>query len=303
MALPSALQAALYPPGAGSEGAFGTLSLQPTAEAPQEKLVVEGRVTRTKWYSTKLFFFDVDLQHAPTTCNDNLSPALPRVDGHGPALFVLCKGSLHERGVLTAADVIEIAEGIKLGDDVRVTFCPRLLDARKGERTACAHTVHVSRTWASWHPGGEAFEECTQAPAIREGVQTSTFRARAPRGELCKFWVNTGRCPLRSCALKHVDGEERRAARQSFIQARAEQRLRAMAVQSAAVGDATAPQGKQKKKHRARIFAQWLVDTFGAEALARGAGVLDIAGGKGEVTQHLAALGVPSTVPPPPPSY
>ena len=34
------------------------------------------------------------------------------------------QGSRHARGVLTAGDVMGIAEGVKLGDDVRVAFCP-----------------------------------------------------------------------------------------------------------------------------------------------------------------------------------
>ena len=34
------------------------------------------------------------------------------------------QGARHARGVLTAGDVMDIAEGMKLGDDVRVAFCP-----------------------------------------------------------------------------------------------------------------------------------------------------------------------------------
>jgi len=39
--------------------------------------------------------------------------------------------------------------------------------------------------------------------------------------------------------------------------------------------------GAASKRHRARIFARWLVDTFGVEGLNRGGGVLDVAGGCG----------------------
>jgi len=56
MALPSALHAALYPPGAGNGDAFGAV---PEVNVVDESklLFVEGRVTRAKFYSTKLFFF------------------------------------------------------------------------------------------------------------------------------------------------------------------------------------------------------------------------------------------------------
>lgn len=39
----------------------------------------------------------------------------------------------------------------------------------------------------------------------------------------------------------------------------------------------------QDKKIRHRLFASWLVETFGKERLASGTGVLDVAGGKGEL--------------------
>lgn len=305
MALPPSLHTALYPPGAGSGDAFGA--------APEENVVdesklmfVEGRVTRAKFYSTKLFFFDVDMDSAAADGsgnlgnghlgNDNLAAHLPRNEGEGPALFTLRKGAPHERGVLTASDVMELAEGMKLGDDVRIGFCPQALDARQGERTAAAHSIQVTRPWAAWHADGDAFEEVSEAPAYQKNSASVTFQARAPKGELCKFWVNSGRCPLKQCDLKHVEGEERRLAQQAFLKARLERRVGAMQTQSAAVGDSIEPHGKQKKKFRARIFAEWLVDTFGKETLCRGGGVLDIAGGKGEVTQHLISLGVPSTV-------
>jgi len=50
-------------------------------------------------------------------------------------------------------------------------------------------------------------------------------------------------------------------------------------------------------RNRAGSFRRWLMDTFGREVLGSGTGVLDIAGGKGELSFELANLtGVPSTV-------
>ena len=54
---------------------------------------------------------------------------------------------------------------------------------------------------------------------------------------------------------------------------------------------------KVAKTMRARLFAQWLLDTYGAASLQRGSGVLDVAGGKGHLSIELAASGrVPCTV-------
>jgi hypothetical protein len=47
---------------------------------------------------------------------------------------------------------------------------------------------------------------------------------------------------------------------------------------------------------RARVLARWLLATVGRDALARGSGVLDVAGGKGEVSMALSFLGVRSTL-------
>ena len=50
------------------------------------------------------------------------------------------------------------------------------------------------------------------------------------------------------------------------------------------------------KCERHKIFARWLVDTYGKGWLSRGTGVLDVAGGNGMISRTLAELGVPSTL-------
>ena len=58
----------------------------------------------------------------------------------------------------------------------------------------------VTRAWAAWHPEGEAFEGFSEAPAYRKGVASVTFKARAPKGDLCKFWVMTPQPATLNCA-------------------------------------------------------------------------------------------------------
>lgn len=50
------------------------------------------------------------------------------------------------------------------------------------------------------------------------------------------------------------------------------------------------------KTERHRIFAHWLVERYGRERLSSGSGVLDVAGGNGEISRTLHGLGVPSTL-------
>ena len=52
----------------------------------------------------------------------------------------------------------------------------------------------------------------------------------------------------------------------------------------------------QDRQERHRVFAKWLVDTFGVEFLSRGSGVLDVGGGNGKLCQALMDLGVKNAV-------
>ncbi|KAG2446467.1 hypothetical protein HYH02_008458 [Chlamydomonas schloesseri] len=52
-----------------------------------------------------------------------------------------------------------------------------------------------------------------------------------------------------------------------------------------------------RNRFRVSVFRSWLLDTFGADYLAGGSGVLDVAGGKGELAFELLNLnGVPASV-------
>ena len=51
-----------------------------------------------------------------------------------------------------------------------------------------------------------------------------------------------------------------------------------------------------ERKERHSVFAKWLVDKYGVEFLSSGTGVLDVAGGKGELSQALFDMGVRRTV-------
>lgn len=54
---------------------------------------------------------------------------------------------------------------------------------------------------------------------------------------------------------------------------------------------------KRTKALRAKIFAAWLIETYGTEDLRQGTGVLDVAGGKGKLSIELSLQGhIPSTI-------
>ncbi|CAI5718380.1 unnamed protein product [Peronospora effusa] len=70
---------------------------------------------------------------------------------------------------------------------------------------------------------------------------------------------------------------------------------RAKAAQLA--GDSSDPHSKIDKAQRSRIFCDWLVDILGDEHLASGTGVVDVAGGKGDIPIQLwIQRGIPTTL-------
>jgi hypothetical protein len=50
------------------------------------------------------------------------------------------------------------------------------------------------------------------------------------------------------------------------------------------------------KSERHKIFAHWLIRTYGKDMLSTGSGVLDVAGGNGTICQTLNEMGIPSTL-------
>jgi hypothetical protein len=115
-----------------------------------------------------------------------------------------------------------------------------------------------------------------------------------PPPRLCRLWRKR-QCPLpdERCAKRHYfeSAEEERA--NARLQARATQERR----ERADPDDPHAAESKADKRQRAALFAEWLVREFTRHALSAGAGVLDIAGGRGGVAFQLQAVrGVPCTV-------
>ena len=53
--------------------------------------------------------------------------------------------------------------------------------------------------------------------------------------------------------------------------------------------------GKEDKAARHRIFCEWIIETFGKASLMAGSGVMDVAGGKGDISHFLTEMGITST--------
>lgn len=130
----------------------------------------------------------------------------------------------------------------------------------------------------------------------------SCAEARAPPGAaepeapVCKHWRSRGLCCYGdSCVFRHPP--ECLAA---LRQRRAEDAARAAATTRSLPAGGRRPgqrRAQSKNRFRASSFRRFLLDTFGRERLGAGAGVLDVAGGKGELAFELVNLNAcPATV-------
>ena len=175
-------------------------------------------------------------------------------------------------------------DALKLGNIVRVTGA--WVVAPDGECTVECRAVRAVERWADAHPGVHFTRPADVEPSAR---------ARAPDHDAkpapCKFWLNQGTCHKGdACRYAH---DPDRAGHLDWIAERKRQRR----LLSLAEGDPHGVEGVASKAHRAAKFAEWLVATFGEETLRRGSGVLDVAGGRGDVSFELhTARGVPCTL-------
>ncbi|KAG0055788.1 hypothetical protein BGZ83_007368 [Gryganskiella cystojenkinii] len=115
--------------------------------------------------------------------------------------------------------------------------------------------------------------------------------------DYCKFWINSQKCLLGPvCRSKHPTGDEYARIREIWVKERVQAR-RERVQQLILPDDPHTISSKVPHSQRAFIFARWLVEKFGKDFLNSGYGVLDVAGGKGEISLFLTHMfSVRSTV-------
>ena len=103
---------------------------------------------------------------------------------------------------------------------------------------------------------------------------------------VCKYWVATqGRCyqTKGGCPKFHPPLAQLPRYYTAWLAKRQKERAHASQIE----GDTHPPEDKTKKAFRAVLFADWLVKTYGRGRLVEGSGVVDVAGGKGDVSCRL----------------
>ncbi|KAJ0412484.1 hypothetical protein ATCC90586_005504 [Pythium insidiosum] len=265
-----------------------------TKAEPAVRVAVVGRFVRKRKLSKGLIFGDVML------------------DG-GDLLEVMIRAG---DGLLTVDAIRQINWDVHLGDIV--TIDGLLTRKPTGHLMLTMLGVVVDEHWSDTHPG-EFFDHARFGTATIHSLRTND---RTPRGSVtlapssqaqqpakytnivqingfnaCKYYfsgANGVNC-LRGaqCHFWHGAAEDYEANRQLWLQKRHDQRRAASQIE----GDEHAPETKWLKAQRARLFCDWLLSNLCEERLSSGSGVIDVAGGKGEIPIQLwNRRGIPTTL-------
>ena len=266
---------------------------------------VTARVVGRRRVSKRLAFYDLRVEVTDADPTDVLArctaagPGTTAASRHPDHAELCCKAGAGPLFVDEATLASAQRDALKLGNVVRVSG--RWLAGKRGE--PCVENVEfleVVERWAETNPGvvfqrddanksraedhGRKLADDESAPSPSPGTTNAGPTAGDDdKRELkpCKYWLNQGRCHKGDlCAYAHASRE----TQATWISER-KRRRRELAAED---GDPHAEGGGAKTKaKRAEVFVKWLVETFGVETLSKGSGVLDVAGGRGDVSFEL----------------
>uniref|UniRef100_A0A7S1I7R7 C3H1-type domain-containing protein n=1 Tax=Eutreptiella gymnastica TaxID=73025 RepID=A0A7S1I7R7_9EUGL len=156
-----------------------------------------------------------------------------------------------------------------------LTVVDRFADHHQGKEKG--HALAWRNTGLQGRPVVHGANTATpQAMPCQSNTQLNPSSADCNRGmPICRQWAYYNRCTNKNCVAAHPDMPV--AHRRQLYMAAVQQRKTAH-IQL---------HGLEEKKFRARVFADWLVVTFGTELLNLGTGVLDVAGAGGDLSFQL----------------
>ncbi|OZJ04349.1 hypothetical protein BZG36_02366 [Bifiguratus adelaidae] len=272
----------------------------------RSKYHVKPRLLTTDGY--RLFFLDLELETPEKTDEQedmSVDEAQPPRDKAliQPAIFRYPELSVEALSLyyhsIRKGDIVTVAGFLELETWRRGSATETQADPLKEHMTSRSFLFHglraeVVRSWNRSEDG-----EFKSVPGVRTKPKTMDDDSQEWKGhiirneedamklrdQMCKYWLHYGKCPKGNhCKYFHIENAQLlNICRQRWIEAR----LEARQLTSHDSADPHPPLSKTSRHHRASIFAHYLVKAFGVENLNQGTGVLDIAGGKGDVSMEL----------------
>ncbi|CAK4206323.1 unnamed protein product [Aphanomyces euteiches] len=198
-------------------------------------------------------------------------------------------------GWLTKEDVVQLKFAMHLGDfltaEGRLERTPSTNELLFVLRSC---TIDVS--WASIHPDVPyvSMADATTFFTKAEDGSTQTNMVKLQGQNACKYYFNNASCVRGSeCQFFHGKPEDYNALRKEWL----EKRLQLKRIVSSIDGDVHDPAEKKLKSARARIFCDWILETFNPDHLRNGSGIVDVAGGRGDICFELwTKRGIPTTL-------
>ena len=233
----------------------------------EEEVTIRGTLSRKRAMSRRLLFLDVDT--AAVTESVVVKEACAGVGG--------------------AADA---RHQLKLGDIVVVIGRRERAEADQ-PATVRADRIDVASSWKE-RSGGQQWEPAVTAYATDDTPQAAGEPEGGASQRVCHQWLNSGRCGRPQCPLRHTSTDVK-AERAEWVAARLAARRERARAEADDLDDADA-HATHSKQSRAPQFAAWLLATFGREMLSAGTGVVDVAGGRGDLSFELALAGVRTTL-------
>ena len=213
-------------------------------------------------------------------CDDDASTSVAQATAKTDLSTIDLIEAVAKSGIGTFPDDAALARAqktmLKLGNVVEVLGS---LSRRKEDDNAhgewsvqMTHAVRVVECWNTKNPG-KCFNRAEHVRA--GGAAAPSMVTPSP----CKFFINNGVCAKGdACAYAH----DRQARADWIVTRKANRRQIAISTYGDPHGETVA-----SKSMRAQIFAEFLCLTFGEDVLRRGDGVLDVAGGRGDVSFEL----------------
>mmetsp|Transcript_18358 Transcript_18358/g.59759 ORF Transcript_18358/g.59759 Transcript_18358/m.59759 type:complete len:379 (+) Transcript_18358:8-1144(+) len=247
-----------------------------------ERHVLRGRVVHKRTLSKRLQFLDVE--------SDPPGEAALKDEKLGGGLTAEQLQTLRD---IKVGDVVEARGWRDVGGPQR--RAPEGLVVTVDAIDIISRWVDEAGPNAHFEPRPLKYSKTDEGEQEKEPEPSTALAPASDNDLVCKFWLTQKRCfHGDKCRFRHPGLEESNEIAKTWVQERKRQRREA----AAASGDPHAEAGSAaNKSHRARVFVDWLVSTFGEDTLRTGSGVCDVAGGRGDVSFELfSKRGIPSTL-------